>query len=53
MWPDGRRYEGDFKENKMSGFGRFDYGDGKVYEGEFLNGKQHGTGFYTSGDRTR
>lgn len=32
-WPDGRKYEGDWKENKMHGEGIFDWNDGRLYKG--------------------
>ena len=34
-WADGRKYEGQFSENMMHGFGFYTYSDGKVYEGYF------------------
>jgi len=29
LWPDGRKYEGEWKDNKMHGEGNFDWGDGR------------------------
>ena len=44
-WPDGRRYEGNYKDDKKSGFGIYTWKkEGKKYEGEWQNGKQHGVG---------
>jgi len=43
-WPDNRRYEGEFKNDKKEGFGLYEYGDGNKYEGEWKNGKQSGEG---------
>lgn len=34
-WAAGTRYEGMWKENKRSGFGRFFYPDGVIYEGQW------------------
>ena len=35
-WSDGRRYQGNFKEDKMEGQGILTWSDGRRYEGEFL-----------------
>ena len=32
-WLDGRRYEGEYKNDKKEGFGVFLFRDGRVYEG--------------------
>ena len=46
-WPDGRRYEGDYKDDKKDGYGIFEWADGKKYKGYWQNGKQNGEGeFY-------
>ena len=46
-WPDGRRYEGQYKDDKKDGYGLFEWADGKKYKGYWLNGKQNGEGeFY-------
>ena len=34
-WPDGRKYEGDYLNDKKHGFGIFTFKDGRVYEGEW------------------
>ena len=48
-WPDGRKYEGDYKDDKKEGYGIFEWNDGKKYRGYWLNGKQNGEGeFYNS-----
>ena len=31
LWPDGRRYEGDFLEDKRDGYGVLEWRDGRVY----------------------
>ena len=32
-WNDGRKYEGEFVEDKKHGFGKYFWGDGRKYEG--------------------
>jgi len=32
-WPDGRRYEGDYINDKKHGFGIYTYPDGRCYKG--------------------
>ena len=52
-WPDGRKYEGDYKDDKKEGYGIFEWTDGKKYRGYWLNGKQNGEGeFYNSKNKT-
>ena len=38
-WPDGRKYVGDYYEDKKRGYGEFTWPDGRCYRGEWLNGK--------------
>lgn len=47
-WPDGRRYEGDYSDDKKQGRGTFQWSDGRKYIGGWYNGKQHGNGVYIS-----
>lgn len=49
-WPDGRKYNGDYKNDKKEGYGIFEWPDGKKYKGEWKNGKQHGIGEYYDPD---
>jgi len=42
LWPDGRKYEGEFVNDKRTGKAIFHWGDGRMYEGDFLDGKLHG-----------
>ena len=37
-------YEGDWKHDQMTGFGREQLYSGDIYEGEFCNGMRHGKG---------
>jgi hypothetical protein len=39
VWPDGRKYIGDYCEDKKKGYGEFQWPDGRCYRGEWLNGK--------------
>tara|TARA_B110000305_G_C18976336_1_gene419551 strand:+ start:232 stop:372 length:141 start_codon:yes stop_codon:yes gene_type:complete len=38
-WPDGRKYEGDYVNDKKEGSGNFYWPDGRKYEGGWKNGK--------------
>ena len=52
-WPDGRRYEGQYKDDKKDGYGIFEWADGKKYKGQWKNGKQNGEGeFYNEQTQT-
>lgn len=48
MWKDGRKYEGEYKEDKKDGFGTYTWADGKKYSGEWRNSKRHGKGMSAS-----
>jgi len=48
--PDESIYEGDFFNNKFSGFGKFAWINGEEYEGEWSEDKKHGKGRYTYED---
>ena len=39
IWPDGARYEGDWTDDKASGYGRFEHVDGDIYEGQWKDDK--------------
>lgn len=52
IWPDGRRYEGEYLDDKKHGKGVFTFSDGKKYSGLWVNGKQHGEGEFTNVDGT-
>lgn len=43
-WDDGRRYQGDYKDDKKHGFGAYMLVDGRVYYGNWKEGLQHGEG---------
>ena len=44
IWSDGRRYEGQWKENQMHGKGSFTWPEGKTYIGEYYKDERHGPG---------
>jgi hypothetical protein len=52
-WPNGRIYEGSWKDGKMSGQGNLMYEDGNEYNGEFMDDCRHGYGVFTWKDGKR
>lgn len=46
-------YEGDWKEDKMEGYGVYHYSNGDRYEGNWVNNMQHGVGTYVFTNGTR
>ena len=40
------KYEGEFKDNNITGKGIYIWENGHIFEGNFLNGKMHGFGKY-------
>lgn len=45
-------YIGQFKDDMIHGYGKYDYGD-RIYEGEFFDGLRHGQGTETFNDGLR
>eukprot|EP00826_Nyctotherus_ovalis_P022570 TRINITY_DN17470_c0_g1_i2.p3 TRINITY_DN17470_c0_g1~~TRINITY_DN17470_c0_g1_i2.p3 ORF type:complete len:103 (-),score=21.98 TRINITY_DN17470_c0_g1_i2:149-457(-) len=45
-WPNGRRYEGEYAEDKKHGYGVYCWPDRRRYEGCWRDGKQNGKGRY-------
>jgi len=39
MWSDGRKYTGEYFEDKKHGPGVFEWADGRKYEGSWVDGK--------------
>merc|ERR1711957_423419 len=52
-WSDGRRFEGEWYDNKMHGVGRFTWADGRIYEGEYIDDKKEGQGTFIWPDGRR
>lgn len=45
----GARFEGNFVNDKRTGFGTFYYADGSIFKGQYLNGERNGQGVYYKG----
>ena len=45
-WPDGKIFEGYYKNDKKEGYGIFKWADGRIYKGMWKKGKQNGEGFF-------
>lgn len=45
-WQDGRRYEGQYRDDKKHGYGVYTWADMRQYSGMWFKGKQHGLGIY-------
>lgn len=41
------KYEGEYLDNKRSGYGMYVHADGRTYTGEYLNDRPHGKGVLT------
>ena len=46
-WPDGAKYEGDWRYGFAEGQGNFHHKNGDVYTGEFIKDRATGFGIYT------
>lgn len=42
IWPNGTRYEGNWKEDLKDGLGKYYYENGNIYAGSFKLGNFHG-----------
>ena len=40
-WPDGRKYKGEYVDDKKEGFGTYYWPDGRIIEGMWKNGHQN------------
>ena len=47
-WRDGRKYVGEYKDNKRHGQGTYTYANGDKYVGNFIDDKEHGQGTLTT-----
>ena len=45
---DGTKYKGEFRDNEISGNGRYEWTDSSFYIGEVVNGLREGKGVYTN-----
>jgi len=52
-WPDGSRYEGEYRGSLQHGKGTYTWADGNKYEGEYRDNIQHGKGIFTWADGSR
>lgn len=43
-WPDGKRYQGEYKKGLKEGWGVYTWKNGKEYTGTWKDGKQDGYG---------
>ena len=43
----GESYEGEFKDDELTGYGCYKWSNNHIYKGEFLNGNMNGNGYYT------
>lgn len=48
IWSDGAIYEGDWKDNHATGFGKFIHVIGDTYEGNWARDQANGYGVYKS-----
>ena len=44
LWPDKKKYIGQYSKDKKAGYGIFLWPDGKKFEGQWKDGKQNGLG---------
>lgn len=49
-WKDGRRYVGEYHNDKKEGYGEFYWPTGKCYKGQWKDGKQNGNGELTKSE---
>ena len=48
FWADGKKYFGQFSQDKKEGIGKYIWSDGRVYLGFWKLNKQNGIGRYTN-----
>ena len=49
-WTNGDKYDGEFLNNQMHGYGVYDWADGRRYEGYWVDNMMHGRGTYKGKD---
>jgi hypothetical protein len=47
LWPDGKKYVGQFVKNKREGIGTMTFPDKTSFQGKWKQGKRHGKGAIT------
>lgn len=52
-FPNGDKYEGEWKNNKIHGQGSYTYANGKKYSGEYKDGQANGQGIYLGANGAR
>ena len=52
-FPNGDKYEGEWKNNKIHGQGTYTYANGKKYSGEYKDGQANGQGIYLGANGAR
>ena len=52
-FPDGSKYDGEWKDSSPNGQGTFTWSDGQKYVGEFKNGTPNGQGTLTPPDGSK
>ena len=45
-WSDGRKFDGEWENNKMHGQGLFTWSDGRRYTGDYVDDKKEGHGVF-------
>ena len=53
VWPNGMRYEGQFRNAKMNGQGKLFKPNGDVYDGQWVDDKLYGMGTWIGHDSTK
>jgi len=53
IWPDGRKYVGEYVNDKKEGFGILELSNGRKYEGNWYNGMQQGKGLYIGANQIK
>jgi len=47
-WADGKKYEGEYRQDKKEGYGKYYWDEQKYFTGYWIGNKQHGEGIYYS-----
>ena len=52
-YADGVIYEGQYEDDKKTGYGIYKWKDGRVYQGYWFKGKQHGLGIFKDPNKNK